>query len=239
MLHFIGSGSAFNTKLGNNSCFYKENDSLFIIDCGSSTFKQILDLNLLEGVERVHVYISHTHPDHFGSLGDFIFYLYYVIFGQEIKVSIYHHPKVQVVSLLTGMGVTTELYNSYPVTTEDPAVFISNMDIIFNLVKSSHVQEIECYGLELLIGNASMYYSADSNEIPENVLNNLIDGKYDYFFQDTCSIDYDGNVHLSLSKLYSTIPTEYRNVIYCMHLDKSFNVDTAKQLGFNVVENYK
>jgi len=41
MLKFIGSGSAFNTKLGNNSAYYKEGNQMLLIDCGSNILQYI------------------------------------------------------------------------------------------------------------------------------------------------------------------------------------------------------
>ena len=73
MLKFIGSGSAFNTKLGNTSAYYKIGHQMLLIDCGSNIFHRIKEHNLLEGIEDIHVLITHTHADHVGSLADLIF----------------------------------------------------------------------------------------------------------------------------------------------------------------------
>ena len=78
MLKFIGTGSAFNTKLGNTSAYIKDNNTLLLIDCGELTFARILSLNLLDDVNEVHIAITHTHPDHIGSLGSLIFYCFFI-----------------------------------------------------------------------------------------------------------------------------------------------------------------
>jgi len=51
MLSFICTGSAFNTKLGNNSAYVKAGTTLFLIDCGSTTFQRLIDKGILDGVE--------------------------------------------------------------------------------------------------------------------------------------------------------------------------------------------
>ena len=106
MLKFLGRGSAFNTKEGNTSAYIKENDVLFLIDCGSNIFAKIIDINLLDNVKEVHVAITHTHPDHIGSLGDLIFYCYYIL---NIKVNIIT-PNKTIIDLLELMGIEKNLY---------------------------------------------------------------------------------------------------------------------------------
>src|SRR5690606_28212763 len=104
-------GSAFNTSLGNNSSFIKQDDVLFLIDCGSSTFAKIVESSLLEGINEVKVLITHTHPDHVGSLGDLAFYTYYNISPMfKIKLSVYAHVNHSIDKLLFGMGITKDVY---------------------------------------------------------------------------------------------------------------------------------
>ena len=38
MLKFIGTGSAFNTELGNTSAYIKQNKTLLLIDAGPTVF---------------------------------------------------------------------------------------------------------------------------------------------------------------------------------------------------------
>lgn len=41
-LSFIGRGAAFNSKEGNNSAFFIENNQLFLIDCGENIYERIM-----------------------------------------------------------------------------------------------------------------------------------------------------------------------------------------------------
>lgn len=72
--------------------------------------------------------------------------------------------------------------------------------------------------------------------IPAAVLNELVDGGFDEFYQDTCVAEYPGNVHLPLSLLTELIPAAVRSKVYCMHLDAGFPVKEAIDRGFNVVD---
>lgn len=59
-LNFLGRGSAFNTNEGSNSAFIKDNDTLFLIDCGEDTFSKIIKFNILENIKNIHIFITHT-----------------------------------------------------------------------------------------------------------------------------------------------------------------------------------
>lgn len=235
MLKFVGHGSAFNTKLGNNSAYIKEGNTLFLIDCGSNTFDRIKEQNLLNGVEKIYVLITHTHPDHVGSLGDLIFYSYYSMGKMgEPCVTVLSPKDVLVELLLKVMGVNSDLYNTEKFD-EDMFINEDGFQIFLEGRKVNHVKELNCYAYVLTYKDETCYYSGDSNEIFDNILHNLHKGSFDYFYQDTCKADYEGNVHLSLRKLDELIDKSVRHKVYCMHLDESFDVLEAKKLGFNTV----
>jgi len=231
-LKFIGTGSAFNTKLGNTSAYIKENNTLLLIDCGELTFDKILSLNLLSDVNEVHIAVTHTHPDHIGSLGSFIFYCYFI---KKIK-PIFHIAEGNFEDLIKLMGVTDKHceFNTCVFGVAD----IYNLNIQLLFIPTNHVKELTSFGILFanLITNESAYYSGDSYEIPKSILYGLECGELNYLYQDTCKADYDGNVHLSLRKLTEIIPEELRERIFIMHTDEGFDFDKAKELGFNVAE---
>lgn len=76
-LNFLGRGAAFNPKEGNTSAFFIDNNELFLIDCGESIFKEIIENNILNNIEKINIMITHTHCDHIGSIGSLIMYSYY------------------------------------------------------------------------------------------------------------------------------------------------------------------
>ncbi len=241
MLDFIGCGAAFNTALGNNSAYIKKDNVLFLIDCGSSTFKRIQELNLLDGVKVVNVFITHTHPDHIGSLGDLIFYTYYSMGDMGVaKVHLFSNQATDLGTILTKMGVLAEQYylTEFMTLGDGGTLFgfnDENLTVHAFPIPVNHVKELKCVGFLLLYNNTKIYYSGDSNEIPQHILDDFKEGKIHLMYQDTCKADYEGNVHLSLRKLTEAIPLELRHRVYCMHLDKKFDVEEAKALGFNVV----
>ena len=235
-LKFIGTGSAFNTKLGNTSAYIKENNTLLLIDCGELTFDRILSLNLLSDVNEVHIAVTHTHPDHVGSLGSFIFYCYFI---KKIK-PIFHSADNDFIRLLQYMGVTEE-HCKFEHNNANPNFAIESLNIRLIYIEENHVKELASFGI-LLVNNPNelhrevIYYSGDSCDIKDDTIDALKTGQIDYLYQDTCKADYDGNVHVSLRKLAEVIPEGLRSNVFIMHTDEGFDFDEAKELGFNVAE---
>lgn len=236
MLNFIGTGSAFNTKLGNNSAFIKKDKTLFLIDCGSTTFSRMQEAKLLDDVEKITVLLTHTHPDHVGSLGDLILYGYYSM-GKlgEPNVTVYTPNLLRIENLLWSQGISTKTYNLVQFF-DKRFIKFGAQEIGLIALEAEHVLELNCFSYIINYDDKTIYYSGDSNEIPNQIIKMLENGKIDIFYQDTCKVDYSGNVHLSLKKLESLIKPEYRDKVYCMHLDNDFIEEEAWDLGFKVVE---
>jgi len=240
MLKFTGIGSALNTGLGNNTAFIKDRDTLFLIDCGSTTFDRVMRSGLLEGVEHIVVLLTHTHDDHIGSLGGLIAHGYYSMGELMVpNVTVYAPYDLKIGKILKSMGVEKEVYklvqfdnaNGYPLDHTS-----GGFQIHFQAVPTRHVPELQCYGYLLTYLGKTIYYSGDSNFISPYILNMHKEGRIDYFYQDTCKADYKGNVHLSLRELEELIrPWDNRDRVYCMHLDKGFDRAEAEGKGFNVV----
>lgn len=236
MLKFIGSGSAFNTKLGNNSAFIKKDKELLLFDCGSSIFERIIHNTLLDGIEKLYILITHLHPDHVGSLGDLIFYTYY---KKNFKAIVIYPDYSKIKTYLGTFGICSQLESEkehfYTFSYHWEQV-IPDLQIQSHLI--SHKREIQSYCYLLIPkGEPAIYYSGDGYVIDNSILKQLSEGSISALYQDTSGIDYEGNPHLSITKLASLIPVEFRNKVWCMHLDEYFSIEDAKALGFNVVKN--
>lgn len=218
--------------LGNNSAFIKDGKDLFIIDCGSTTFERLKRTNILDGVENIYVAITHLHPDHVGSLGDLIFYSYYVI---NSPLTVIHPFGVKVKECLASMGVSSSFYSINTLDEEFYKTRFNNLQI--KSIRVPHVEAIPSFGYMIKYDGDLIYYSGDSFSIPEDIRKMLNDGYIDYFYQDTCVSDFDGNPHLTLSLLSMLVDLNMRKNVYCMHLDEGFTVNVAEDLGFNVVDN--
>jgi len=235
LLNFIGCGSALNTQLGNNGAFIKKDNILFMIDCGSCTFERIQKSNLLEGIEHIYILLTHTHPDHIGSLGDLIFYSYFLM-GKvaEPILTVIAHNDVNFRDVLRGMHVGAETYDVIRIE-KNESIDNGNFHVELESVPVTHMKGMNCFGFVIEYENQTIYYSGDANDIPVDILNRLHNGEFNLFYQDTSKSDFEGNPHLSLRRLTELVNNEVRNKVFCMHLDKEFKREEAIELGFNVV----
>jgi hypothetical protein len=229
MLSFIGTGSAFNTRLGNNGAYIRQGERLFLIDCGSATFARLMAARLLNGVRRVSVLVTHLHPDHVGSLGDLVFYAHHSLRAQ---VDLLFPAIEDLERLLAWMGVTKSLYRSFP-----PAGYRWQGITIARALPVEHAPPLKSFGYILEMPDQErIYYSGDAREVPGEILAMIREGSLQRAYQDTCKADYPGNPHLSLRKLAEIVAPGYRHVVCCMHLDETFDPEEAKSLGFQVAE---
>ncbi len=231
-LNFIGTGSAFNYNLGNNSAFIKRGSTMLLIDCGGSVFHTLGKLKLFHDINRLYVAITHLHPDHVGSLGDLIFYTYY---AYQFKTTLIYPDPPSLINLLASMGVTEEFYDFLTIS-NTKEVKISDINIKYLIQDHSSTLKSFAYILEL--AGTKIYYSGDAKSIPDIILQQLSTNEIDYFYQDTCSYEGDQIPHLSLNKLADYIPANLRHKVYCMHIDESFDITKAQSLGFKIAVNY-
>lgn len=238
MLKFIGSGSAFNTELGNNSAYIIKDDVLFLIDCGSTTYSRLMKADLLKGIRRVYVLITHTHPDHVGSLGDLVFHTYYNM-GQLMQpcIDIITPDGINITDNLRTVGVHDDLYRKHILASDTDKVTYNNFTIFITPIKTKHKEGLNCYGYYLTYKHENIYYSGDCRQLPDGVVDSLRFGEIDRMFVDTSSEDFPNNPHISLKELCAAIPYDLRRYVHCMHLDSSFDGAYAAKRGFNTVKN--
>lgn len=238
MLKFIGTGSAFNVKRGNNSAYFKSEDgsTLYLIDCGSTTYSRLIDRKIMSGVLFVRVIITHTHPDHIGSLGDLIFHLSYNIGLYDcIRTTVYAPKEMNVVDILKHQGLVDDVHYIYKDIPED-GIWI---DAEFNdacyvvPVKVNHVAELECRGYIITQGNKKIYYSGDANMIPEDILMILNQRGFTHFYQDVSGASKNP-VHLTYTQLLEMVSPDALDRVTIMHLDDKMDYEEARILGIKI-----
>ncbi len=224
-LTFLGKGSAFYPAYGNTGAYFLKENTLYLIDCGESTFAVLQKKGILEGIDQVYALITHLHADHVGSLASLISYLYY---EKNIRAAVIH-PEQTILSLLDLEGIEAAAYQWHQVMPENTA----GIEII--PVPVQHVETMSCYGYLLADQSEQLYYSGDASDIPKEILTAFLNGQIDRIYQDTAAHDSDHPSHCYYKKLEALIPVEFRNKVFCMHLDSPCE-ELLIACGFQIVE---
>ncbi|GFP74869.1 MBL fold metallo-hydrolase [Clostridium fungisolvens] len=233
-LQFLGIGSAFNTELGNTSAFIKEGKSLLLIDCGGTIFHRLKELNMFSGVKDISVIITHTHPDHAGSLGEVIFYAYYIL---NIKAKIYFPNEKFIKTFFGTVGVSDEMYIMNGKS--NISIEIDNIGMVgLQFVESNHVETLPSFGFIMKLDGKNIYYSGDTNNVNPLIVEKLENGELDIVYHDTSGLDFEKYSHTSFRKIKEAFRKELREKVYCMHLDEHISKQEIINSGFNVVRRY-
>lgn len=225
-LKFIGTGSCFNTELGNTSAYILlENGELLLFDCGESVFNEIMKLHILDDITSISVIITHLHSDHVGSLPSLIFYLAYT---KKIRPKIYF-PLFDLRYFLKVCGVPSELYE-YSMESNSPYYTM-------RAFKVPHVPKLNSfsYMFEFPKLNTTIYYSGDAKEIPADFLayfKKNYNKKNIYMYHEVTR--YTNDAHMHIEKLAKLFSEKERKNITCMHFDDEATIEMAKIYEFNV-----
>ena len=154
-LKFLGTGSCFNIKAGNNCAYYynKDKGQLLLLDCGEDVFSKAV--MKFKNLKKVVIIITHFHSDHMGSLPSFIYYCKIAFNIKPIVI----YPNDSICKLLENMGVSRDLYIH-----KKRAIFIDDV------VNIEHYSSLESYGYVLKFGKRKIYYSGDSKRLPIDIL---------------------------------------------------------------------
>lgn len=234
----FGIGSAFNPDLGSNSGFFNVGEQLVMFDCGETTFWKIKHNDALNGFKHLHIFITHYHSDHIGSLGTLLFYAYYI---KKVPVTLYAHPDVfEILDLMkTPKNLYTEVsLHPNKIITEDYKILpiLGGLQCTVKAFLTEHAKDMISYGFAVKSNQGeSFYWSGDAKSIPNTILKALSENKVHRIYQDCSWLDYPDNVHYSYKSLCQAITDkQQRQKLYLMHLDEGFNMNQAIFDGFNI-----
>ena len=221
-MRWLGTGSAFNYALGNNS-FYVERPSgkLTLVDCGPTTSGNLLQSGRIGDVTDIA--ITHLHADHVGGLEALGFFHYFVLKHRGDA-----RPKLRMPSdtlahdlweftLRGGMANILDEHGAPKIATLETffrvetglQVAVDGMPA-FAYQPTLHVEGLESYALRLENG---VYFSSDTVEPPPH------DPKL--IFQDCEFSTAEGGIHITYGELLRALPREVRAKTWLVHLTQN------------------
>lgn len=245
-LSFLGRGSAFNVAEGNTSAYYKKEGIVLLFDCGSNVFERLMKTEILQDAKALYIAVTHLHPDHAGSLGDLIFYCYYIL---KIPVLLSCTHAVQDYLLLCG--VTPDKYRFFSgeipgigriTPVPQPHVEIKlgldgvcreSADPAYRL-ESGDRMLFRAQGFLLEAEGKRLFYSGDTSKVDFDKM-----GQIDEYYIECCYADFPGNPHYHIERLYQDCVRYNPEIIpfvCCMHFDSGKAIERARELGFRVAQ---
>lgn len=225
-LTFLGIGAAYYPILGSTSAFFMNNEALYLIDCGETTFERLFNRKELNEAKEIYVLLTHIHADHFGSLGSFTSYCKNIL---QKKVTIVT-PDKNVVKVLEMTGLTLK---DYTYQSDFSTTFPGNIKI--TPVPVIHAPSMGCFAYYLDDGVETIYYGGDSCGMPEGLLDKVKSGAVKVAYQE---VTYESKVtagHTCLDQLCETVPENLRGKFVCMHFGGDF-LDKVTACGFGVAK---
>lgn len=216
-LNFIGIGGAFCPKLGCNCAYVRENEKILFVDFGMDVYRKVVEYNLLEGVEKVYVVLTHMHGDHIGGLFTFIDYCY---FSKKIVVKILDNSTTftnKLVKLLDFTGIQSDKFS---------IIKMEELGFDFNLSveKTAHTPILECYSLIFESEGKKILYTSDTNDI-DNIKRKIDDPD---FIKIYCEVGEKSPVHIEFEDLKML----NKNKLILMHFQSLELLVKAEKAGF-------
>ena len=221
-LKFFGCGAAFCPSLGNTNAWFAKGSTLYLLDCGESTFEKAVRLVHPEQYEKIYVLLTHMHADHCGSLASLCSYMFFK-FDKRVRIV---HPSENIVAMLALQGIGRDNYEYFP---ELPAW----ESIRCSFLPVKHADDMATFGCLLSDEDETIYYSGDASELLDEVREAFLAGKISRIYHDTAS--HPSTFHCWYQLLVDAIPTELRQNVCCMHLDGDYSA-LLLNLGFSVAQ---
>lgn len=239
-LNFLGIGSAFNPELGNTSCYYKEKNNILLIDCGSDVYSKIRKFNILDDINTIYIFCTHTHQDHIGSMATLISWCS-LVKGIKVFIVLPNDTsfKNSVINVLTEGDVYLN-ENYYILNNLNENIFSNIKSVKFFNV--THCERIKSYGIKFILKNKTfLIYSGDSSNI-QTILTQIYNEKEYNLFRAyvDCNLNSLSKIntikpHELLKDLVESIPLNNRKLFYTMHYDSLECITQAKKAGFMTV----
>lgn len=233
-IKWIGTGSGFNSALGNTSFTVEAGSPRnLLVDCGFTVPPSLMAQELLAGVSDI--VLTHHHADHIGGLETLAFYSYFLLGRRGDDRPALHVATDGFAHILWEHGLkagmsqqqdeagapwapTLETYFRVYVGTK---VCVEEFPTV-ELFPTPHVGVMENYGLRL---RKDIYYSGDTNALPPD--------DPAVIFQDChFGIPAPGDIHIAYDKLKSQLSPAVKRKVHLVHLDANYASRDPRADGF-------
>lgn len=212
-LHFLGLGGAFLPELGNTAACFQKGQTLYLLDCGSTVFGELIRRDLLGRAQQIVVLLSHTHADHVGSLGTLISWCHHI---KQIPVKVVH-PSASVQALLRLNGILDDRYQMIA------APLYEDENIRAQFLPVPHTKAIPAFGMLLNDAQETIYYSGDAGALPDDVWKRFLSGEIARVYQDASLTDsHYSAAHGSYCDFLLACPQALRSRFFPIHLNKDY-----------------
>ena len=230
LLRFTGIGNMQNYQLKNTSAFMKFDKTMLLLDCGMTTFFELQKRKVLENLDEIFIAITHSHPDHIGSLAALVLYLK---FNTNIKINIivnekFREQKTQLGDILLKNGVQKDYFSF---------IDVKNVNSFFKIdsLRIRHCEQLKSYAYTIIIDDQTKYYYLGDNKDVKVLRKTLNQLRYnDFIFTDISKSP--SRVHLEFKELLNIADKSKLNQIFCIHFDSKKSIKLAKQFGLRTAE---
>lgn len=236
-MKFLGRGNYLNVKENHTSSYYVCNNTLLLINCGLNIYQKLLDLHLLDEINKVKIILTSNESKNCATLAQLITYLKEEKDFTSKQIILYTGGCINVNLYLSTQGIIEK--EDYLYWEVQKKINLLELNITVEFFETSHKLSIKNYGLILHDSKEKVVYLADSRTnnlfLNESLINNEIERLY-----ISIEVQEKEKAHtFTYDELFSFFEnTSYKEKIYIMDINKEFNYYLqykARASGFHIV----
>jgi ribonuclease BN (tRNA processing enzyme) len=225
IIEVLGVGDLFTPEITNTSFLLippNYGKKKFLIDCGYNVFQKLVSGKY--DIENINtVIITHTHPDHVGSLGALIYYRWFIFnkttvirCGNKVGKYLKRYLKSTVFNVFNPGTIRLDALDACPYN-----LIYNDNSTIFDMFEVQH-SGIPAYGVYLK--GVKITFTGDTDLLnPKSYV--MANSKI--IFHD-CIIDhYARGIHSNLKDMEVSYPKEIREKIQLVHHGKKTSMPTV------------